>query len=259
MEPGQHRPVALHGGDDCDAHGVESLGVGGEAVAVLGHVVAQDLELLAGGHLARPQGPLELAFGGGVALGLYAGGHFLQAVLALDLPHQLFLAGVVVAIADDLAVVADPVGHEVDVVMLSVGVPGEDVLVLAEAHAFQVPLPDLAPFLVAELFAGRGGQGDVQHGFAEGGPEVTDRPELGGELAGGFSGHIGVKKLAFLGGEVVGQGATEARAFDGFGDHGVSPRRPSRAWRRSLISARRSFTNGGVKMTGLPSLARRVS
>ena len=89
------------------------------------------------------------------------GGHFLQAVLTLDLPHQLFLARVVAAITDNLAVEADPVGHEVDVVVLGVGVPGEDVLVLAEAHACQVSLPDVAPLVVAELFAGRSGQGDV--------------------------------------------------------------------------------------------------
>ena len=43
--------------------------VGGEAVAALGRAVAQDLELVAGGHLAGPQGPLELAFGRAVALG----------------------------------------------------------------------------------------------------------------------------------------------------------------------------------------------
>ena len=83
-----------------------------------------------------PGGPLDLAFGRGMALGFEARSHFLQAVLVFNLPHQLFLAGVVVAITDDLAVVADPVGHKVDVVMLSVGVPGEDILVLAEAHAF---------------------------------------------------------------------------------------------------------------------------
>ena len=91
------------------------------------------------------------------------------------------------------------------------------------------------------------------------GPEGTDGAELGREFTGGFSGHIGVKQLAFLGREVVGQGAPETRAFDGFGDHGVSPPVPSRSWRRRLISVRSSFTNGGVKTTGLPSLARRTS
>ena len=136
MEAGQHRPVALHGRDDLHAHGFEPFLVGGEVVAALGRVVAQGLELLAGGQLAGPGGPLDLAFGRGMALGFEARSHFLQAVLVFNLPHQLFLAGVVVAITDDLAVVADPVGHKVDVVMLSVGVPGEDILVLAEAHAF---------------------------------------------------------------------------------------------------------------------------
>ena len=155
METGQCCPVALHGRDDLDAYGGETFLVGGEAGAVLGGAVAQDLELLAGGHLAGPKGPLELAFGRGVALGGLAR-HFLKAVVPLDLPHQGVHPLVVVAIADDLALAVDPVGHEVDVVMRGVGVPGEDILVLVQAHPFPELLPDLAPLLVAELFAGRG-------------------------------------------------------------------------------------------------------
>ena len=102
MESGQRGPVALHGRGGLDAHGVEPLNVGGQAVAVLGCAVAQGLELVAGRGLAGAKGPLELAFGRGVALGGLAR-HFLEAVVPLDLPHQGVHPLVVVAIADDLA------------------------------------------------------------------------------------------------------------------------------------------------------------
>ena len=141
-------------------YGVETFLVGGEAGAVLGRAVAQDLELVAGRGLAGAKGPLELAFGRGVALGGLAR-HFLEAVVPLDLPHQGVHPLVVVAIADDLALAVDPVGHEVDVVMRGVGVPGEDVLVVVQVHPGPELLPDVAPLLVAELFAGRGREGDV--------------------------------------------------------------------------------------------------
>ena len=108
LEPGQLRAVLLHGRNDLDAHGVEPLDVGGEAVALLGRAGAQGLELLAGGGLAGAQRLLNLSLGRGAALGLPAWGNLFQAVFQLDLPHQPLLALVVVPVADDLAVSADP-------------------------------------------------------------------------------------------------------------------------------------------------------
>ena len=94
-------------------------------------------------------------------------------------------------------------------VVRGVGVPGEDVLVVVQVHPGPELLPDVAPLLVAELVAGRGREGDVQHGFSDAGPQIPDRLELGREFSGRFSGHIGVKKRAFLGIEVVGHRALE--------------------------------------------------
>ena len=160
--------------------------VGGQAAAVLGRAVAQGLELGAGGGLAGAKGPLELAFGRGVALGGLAR-HFLEAVVPLDLPHQGVHPLVVVAIADDLALAKSI--RLATMWMWScvgVGVPGEDVLILIQVHSCPELLPDLAPLLVAELFAGRGREGDVQHGFSDAGPQIPDRLELGREFAWAF-------------------------------------------------------------------------
>ena len=81
----------------------------------------------------------------------------MQAEIPLNLSHDGFLPLVVLAVADDLARVGDSVGQDVDVLVLGVGVPGDDELVVFEAHPAQIPVPDFPPLLVRELFAGCGG------------------------------------------------------------------------------------------------------
>lgn len=81
----------------------------------------------------------------------------MQAVIPLDLSHDGFLPLVVLPVADHLAGVRDAVRQNVDVLVLGVGVPGDDELVIGKAHPAQIPLPDLPPLLVCELFAGGGG------------------------------------------------------------------------------------------------------
>ena len=92
--------------------------------------------------------------------------HLLQPEVPLDLAHDAFLAPPVLAVAGNAAIEADAARHDVDVLVLGVGVAGHDVLVRVQLHARQVPLADVDPLRVSELFAGGGGQGDVQHGFA---------------------------------------------------------------------------------------------
>lgn len=81
----------------------------------------------------------------------------MQAVIPLDLSHDGFLPLVVLPVADHLAGVGDAVRQDVDVLVLGVGVPGDDELVVLEAHPAQIALPDFPPLLVCELFAGGGG------------------------------------------------------------------------------------------------------
>ena len=165
---------------------------------------------------------LDLAFGGGVALGVPARGDGLQAEVALDAAHERFLAPPVLAVAGDAAVEADAAGEDVDVLVLGVGVAGDEVLVLIEAHAVEVALADLAPLLIRQSFTKGGGQRDVQDGFAEVRPQPTDLAELGGEIAGTNASHVAIENAAVLFAQVVVQGTAEALAFDGFGDHSGS-------------------------------------
>lgn len=104
---------------------------------------------------------------GSAAHGFPAGRDRLQAEVALDVAHERFLATPVVAVARHAAVVADAVGEQVDVLVLGVGMARQDVLVVVEAHAFQIPLADGAPLVVGELFAGSGGERDVQDGLGQ--------------------------------------------------------------------------------------------
>ena len=81
----------------------------------------------------------------------------MQAEIPLNLSHDGFLPLVVLAVADDLAGMGDPVRQDVDVLVLGVGVPGHDELVICEAHPAQIALPDGLPLLVCEFFSGGGG------------------------------------------------------------------------------------------------------
>jgi hypothetical protein len=156
-QAGQLRALELGHGHQLNACRLQSLLVGGEVGAVLGGCVGQLLELLAGAGLASADCALDLALGRRFALGLDARGHTLQAEIPLNLSHDGFLPLVVLAVADDLARVGDSVGQDVDVLVLGVGVPGHDELVICEAHPAQIALPDGLPLLVCELFAGGGG------------------------------------------------------------------------------------------------------
>jgi hypothetical protein len=99
-------------------------------------------------------------------------------VIALDLAHQRFLPRIVLALADHLALVRDPVCQNMNVLMLGVGVPGHDVLVVREPHALQILAADGAPLGIGEVFAHRRGQRHVQHCPAQFRAQLADLAEL---------------------------------------------------------------------------------
>jgi hypothetical protein len=171
--------VELQDGLELDAGGLEAGLVLGVAGAAFGGGVGELLELHAGGDLAGADLLFDLAFGGGAARGLGAGGELLQAVVALDGAHEGFLALVVLGIADDFTSMGDSVGQDVDVLVLGVGVAGDEVLVVTEFHADQILAADVGPLGVAEFLARGGGEGNVQDGFAQIGAEFADGAEFG--------------------------------------------------------------------------------
>lgn len=82
----------------------------------------------------------EFALGGGAPLCLQRRQYRLQAELALDLAHQHFLAPVLVAVTRDGAIELDPVGQQVNVFVLGVVVPRNDVLVTSVTSRIQIKL-----------------------------------------------------------------------------------------------------------------------
>ena len=68
------------------------------------------------------------------------------------------MAPVVVAVARDFAVEPDAIDQQVDMLVLRVEVPRDQVLVGVESHAMQIALSYLAPLVVAQMFAGSGRQ-----------------------------------------------------------------------------------------------------
>ena len=79
-----------------------------------------------------------------------------------------------------------------------VGVPGDDVLIVFEPHAIQIPLPYLSPLLVRQMFARSGGQGNVQYRFVQLRPQLSDLAKFGRQFPRRLSPHVGVEYLAFF-------------------------------------------------------------
>ena len=122
----------------------------------------------------------DLAAGGGSPLRVDAGAELFEMELALDRAHEDFLALEVLGITDDLASVGDPVGQDMDVLVLGVGVAGDEILVVEELHAGEVAPADVGPLGVGEFFARGGGEGDVQYSALQIRTQPADGTELGG-------------------------------------------------------------------------------
>lgn len=136
------------------------------------------LELLAGAGLPGAGMLLDLAFGRCLPLGLGARGHLLKTMFLLDLPHDYFLSTPVLRVADHLAAMRDPVRHDVNMLMISIVVPGHHVLVIREPHPANVSLADLPPLVIREMLARRRRQGDVHHRLAQIRAQLTNRAEF---------------------------------------------------------------------------------
>ena len=179
-QAGQLGAAELQDGHELDAGGFQAGLVLGVVATPLGGGVGELLELRSGGDISGAHLRFDLAFGGGSARGFDTGRELLQTKLALDSAHERFLALVVLGVADDQTRIGNAVGQDVNVLVLGVGVPGDEVLVVGEFHAGQVLAADVGPLGVGEVFTRGGGQGDVQDGFAEIGAEFADGAEFGG-------------------------------------------------------------------------------
>ena len=197
-EPGELGAVFLQDGHELDAGGLEALLVLGVTGGTLGRGVGELLELDPGRGVLGADLLFDLAAGRGAALRLEAGGELLQAEVALDGTHEDFLALVVLGVADDLAGMSDPVGQNMNVLVLGVGVAGDEVLVVDEVHAVQIAAADFLPLGVGEVFSRGGGERNVQDSLFEIRAQFSDGAELGRQFVYAFPGHVGVEDLAFV-------------------------------------------------------------
>jgi hypothetical protein len=77
----------------------------------------------------------------------------LQFQVFLDPPENLHTLLVVAGVRDKLALLRDPRGHDVDMVMLAVGVTDKEVGAVGEAQSIQVSAGGLPPLLIGEDLA----------------------------------------------------------------------------------------------------------
>jgi len=91
----------------------------------------------------------------------------------------------------------------VDVFVLGVRVPRDDERVVRQPHPAQIVLGDLLPLRFGQLLAHGGRQRHMQHGLAQIGTQSAHRAELGGQLAGSTTGHVGRQDPALFFAQVI--------------------------------------------------------
>jgi hypothetical protein len=165
-QPRELPALHLHHRQQLNAGRLQARRVVTKAGAALDRAIAQLLQLLACRRLAGAQAMFEFALGHGAPFRFAGGPHRLQAEVTLDLPHQDFLAPIVVAVARDGAIKSYAARQQVNVFVLGVVVARDHVLVVAQAHPLQIALADLVPLFVVEMLARSGRQRHVQNGFA---------------------------------------------------------------------------------------------
>jgi hypothetical protein len=160
----------------------------------------------------------EFSPGDRFSFALDAGSYLLQTIVSLDLAHDLVVALIVVAHVDGFAIKPDSVGHNMDVFVLGVGVPGDNILVVAQAHLHHIRLSYLSPLLVTKLFSRHGRQGNVDHRVLVARSKLSDSAEFTGQFSRGVANHVFADHGPFA--QVISDGSTKSFAFDDFADHG---------------------------------------
>ncbi|NUZ09010.1 hypothetical protein HQN59_25035 [Schlegelella sp. ID0723] len=144
----------LQDGYQFDTGGLEAPLILGVSRNSLGRCIGKLLQLNPGRGLGGAQLLFDFAAGGRFSLGFDTRRELAQPEIAFDRAHEHFLTRVVLRVAHHRAGPrGDAVGQDVDVLVLGIGVPGNDVLVVDETHANQVAPADLYPLIVVELFA----------------------------------------------------------------------------------------------------------
>lgn len=110
--------------------------------------VAQLLQSLTGRSAACAQAGLDFPLGRSPARRLSRGHDLPQAELTFDLAHQGLLPAIVVAVAGDRAVKLDTIDQQVHMFVISIFMPGHDVLVPIQTHTLQIAVGDTHPLLV---------------------------------------------------------------------------------------------------------------
>ena len=142
---------------------LQPSGKGGEVVAVLDGVQKR---LQAGFYRGLPRPLIRSNFAlRGRAFGAFLGRfHLLQPEVLLKLAHEGILARIVSAVGHYAAGVCHPVGDDVNVLMVAVGVPDDEGLAVLKTHRLQVAVADGSPLVVGQVFTRRGADAGVLDG-----------------------------------------------------------------------------------------------
>lgn len=197
------------------------------------------------GRLARAYRAFNFPLGRGAPLRLSAGRHLLQAVFPFQPPHDGLLPLVIPAVADHLALHADPVRQNVNVRVLGVGMLGHNVLAILEAHAFKVFPGNVLPLVVSELFIRRQADAHMTDGFGQIGAQGPHRAKLPRQLARIVAAHVGIEDMPLLLSQIVFQSAPKSLALTSFAIMGDPAQFPL-----YLAHGGKHLTQDGIRANG---------
>ena len=107
-----------------------------------------------------------------------------------------------------------------DVLVIGVCVTGHDILIVGEAHAFQISAAYSLPLLVRQPFTRGKGNADMMHGAGQLRAQAAYLPKLTRQGAGSVAAHVGIQQKALGLFQRVFQSPSKAAPLIQLGYHG---------------------------------------
>ena len=107
-----------------------------------------------------------------------------------------------------------------DVLVIGVCVTGHDILIVGEAHAFQISAAYSLPLIVRQSFTRGKGNADMMHGAGQLRAQGAYLSKLSSQCAGSVAAHVGIQQKALGLSQRILQHSPEAAPLSQLGYHG---------------------------------------